>query len=234
MLSLFIATLLALAMPTAAMAFLAHPASWRQTSDDGRYVLVMVSPLPVDEDADHSAFDAQEIRSIRATYAQSGLYPNDGTATPLWTMPYHDWTHKAFLDANANNLVLAHDNWQDSYGHVVSFYSKGNRLRAYSITDLVASLQFKTLITGQAIDCRGVAFNSRPLTFTMRTNQGESFVFDVRTGKILHHSSPFPMGIGIVVAVLVMAGIFLAFVVRRSGALRMPKTLHGADFAASR
>src|SRR5262245_39214067 len=131
---MLLSALVALILPTDSMAGLAHPASWKKVSDDGRYVLVMVSPLPVDEDAGHQAFDAKEIRFIRATYSQSGVYHNDGTAVPLWTLPYHDGTHEVFIGPNGKHLVIADNDWNGSYGHVVSFYSNGIELASYSMT----------------------------------------------------------------------------------------------------
>ncbi len=65
-----LALVLLAAMPRVAQALLPVTVSWRQPSDDGRYVLVMVAPSPNDEDrVDPKAFDLDEIRSIRATDA---------------------------------------------------------------------------------------------------------------------------------------------------------------------
>jgi hypothetical protein len=46
-----LAFLVFLAAGRVAMAGLPHPASWKQVSNNGQYVLVMVSPLSVDQDA---------------------------------------------------------------------------------------------------------------------------------------------------------------------------------------
>ncbi len=204
-----------LTAPTAAMAFLPHPASWKQVSDDGRHVLVMVSPLPVDEDAGHPSFDAQEIRRLRATYTQSGLYRNDGGGTPIWTLPYHDWTRKVFIGPEGRYLVIADDDWQNSRGHVASFYSNGNRLASYSVTGLVASIRLKSLVNGEMVGCGGIAFDADARTFTSRTSQGETFVFDITTGRMVRHPSPFPAYIGIAAAALLMAIIFLLLLMYR-------------------
>jgi hypothetical protein len=182
-------------MPAATLAALAHPSSWKQVSDDGRYVLVMVSPLPVDEDA-RDPFD-HEIRSIRATYAQSGLYHNDGTNTPLWTIRYWIWTQEVFIAPDGERLVIASDDWFHSYDHVVSFFSNGRELASYSTTDLLSFARLKSLINGEPIDCGGMTFDADALTFTTRTQQGEAFTFDVTTGRLIRHWSPFPVFIAI-------------------------------------
>jgi hypothetical protein len=61
-----IAFLIVLSAGRIAVAYLPHPASWKQVSRDGQYVLVMVSPLPLDQDAGNAVGDGTEIRQIRA------------------------------------------------------------------------------------------------------------------------------------------------------------------------
>lgn len=104
------------------MAYLAHPASWRQVSDDGQYVLVMVSPLPVDEDAGHDLFDGNEIRRIRARHSQSGLYHNDDSTTPLWTIEYFSRPNEIHIAPDGEHLIVGADDW-----FVACFYAKGSR-----------------------------------------------------------------------------------------------------------
>lgn len=175
------------ALPTAAHAGLVHPASWRQVSDDNQFVLVMVSPLPVDEDAGHPAYDNDEIRDIRAKYTESGLYRNDGSATPLWKIAYHNWTHQAFLDKSGKHLVIADDDWFDSYGHVATFYAGGVQLASYSMTDLFSSIRMRCSVS--YVQCRSVDFDTERLTLTTSTDQGDVIVFDATTGQIVEQSS---------------------------------------------
>lgn len=201
-------TLLVASLASAeSLAWLPHLGSWRQVSEDGQLVLVMVSPLPVEEDAGHQYFDAEEIRSIRAAYSQSGLYPNNGDTTPLWTMSYLDWTHEVFLSPGGKHLVVADDPWEVS-GHVATFYSSGAQLASYSDTDLVSWITLKSAMRWRWVNCDGIDFDSNALTFTCRTDQGERFVFDVTTGQVIGHTSPFPQYIAIAVG-LIAGGIIL-------------------------
>ncbi|MGH7138592.1 MAG: hypothetical protein ACREHD_22835 [Pirellulales bacterium] len=165
--------------------------------------------MPVDEDAGHDAFDAKEIRRIRATYTQSGLYRNDCTATAIWTLPYHDWTHDVYIAPDGKCLVIADDDWDRSNGHVVSFYANGNQLTSYSATDLVSSINLKSVVNwpNGLIGCGGIEFDADALTFTSRTNQGETFVFDVTTGKVIRQWSPFPSIVASVLAAITATAI---------------------------
>jgi hypothetical protein len=65
----------------------APPYSYRKPSPDGRYVFVMLSPLPPEADTERwTGARADEIREVRRTYAASGLYRNDDPLKPLWTV----------------------------------------------------------------------------------------------------------------------------------------------------
>ena len=63
------------------------PESYKKTSADGTYVFVMLAP-----DADRDSG-----KELRETYKQSGLYKNDGSAKPLWTV---DWYSRTAFVAN--------------------------------------------------------------------------------------------------------------------------------------
>ena len=71
--------------------------SWSTESENGQYVFVYLSanPLPdqialikeFEEDPPHSthASDIAEVERLHRTYTVTGMYPNDGSTTPLWT-----------------------------------------------------------------------------------------------------------------------------------------------------
>lgn len=178
----------------------------------------MISPLSIEEDIGEDAgFYGEEIRRIRAAYAQSGLYLNDGAATRIWTMRYKDPTHQVYIAPDGKHLVIADDEWHESNGHVVSFFADGRPLATYSATDLVSSFRLKSMLNwpNGFPDCGGMRFDADALTFTSSTTQGESFVFDVTTGKLIRRSSPFPTIIGSALAAIAMAILFLFLFIRR-------------------
>src|SRR4051794_40464122 len=67
----------------------APPTSYKKLTPDQKYVFVMLSPFAPDREAGRLIEPyASDVRTIRETYPNSGLYPNDGSTTPLWTV---DW-----------------------------------------------------------------------------------------------------------------------------------------------
>lgn len=201
-----------LALPRVAAAVLPHPASWKAVSSDGRYVLVMVSPLPVKQDAGHSAFDQSEILQIRSKYTQSGLYRNDGSTEPLWTIEYRGSMDSVHIAPDGKHVILGDKDWLPSWGHVVSFYANGKRLAWYRDQELIYCFLTKgvcnNLLGRDFSACEEAHFDAQALTYTMKTNQGEVFTFDVTTGRLIRHSSPWLFYVGvplILIPILVVA-----------------------------
>jgi hypothetical protein len=198
------------AAPAVSNAGLVHEESWRIASQDGRYVLVMVSPHPVDEDASRHDREA-EVREIRKTYKQSGLYPNDGSSEPLWTIPYHIPDYAVYIAPDGRHLVIAMQHWSHTIsnippGGVVFFYRNGEALASYRDYELISCFAFKSmanrLYRGHVIDCQEASFDPQARTYTVQTSQSEEIVFDVTTGKIVCRWSPWPVYLGIPLAVV--------------------------------
>ena len=195
-----------------AMVRLPHPASWRQTSRDGRYVLVMVSPLPVGADA-ASWFDKEqvgEIRRIRAVYSQCGLYRNDGTTTPLWNIEYFSRPQQVYIAPDGKHLIVGAEDL-----FVGSFFADGKSLAGYgySLRDIVAFSVVKSVLSLRQPSCVSSSFDADNLTYTVRTNQGEEFTFDVTTGRMVKVRSPWPLFFA-VICVGVIAALGLLVVLR--------------------
>ncbi|MCY2989796.1 MAG: hypothetical protein NTY19_18265 [Planctomycetota bacterium] len=191
------------AAPGITKAGLVWEESWRIPSQDGRYLLVMVSPHAVDEDASRQTREA-EVREIRKTYKQSGLYRNDGSSEPLWTIPYHIPDYKVYIAPDGEHLVIAMEYWGHTIsniprGGVVFFYRKGEALASYRDHELIRCFALKWMansLFNRGIDCKEASFNPQSLTYTVTTSQSEEVVFDVTTGTIVRRWSPWPFYLG--------------------------------------
>jgi hypothetical protein len=198
-----------------AMAYLPHPASWKQESEDRRYVLVMVSPLPVEGDAGHPSFDGNEIRKIRAKYTQSGLYRNDGSTSPLWTIEYFSRAPKVYIAPDEKHIIIAA--YSDTFAG--GFYANGNRLARYGVDDLVSLVLLKSVLTGRRTACTDSDFDAQTMTYTVTTNQGEQFLFDVNTGRMVGTRSRWPACFGLAfVGIVAAVTTFVVLALRRKRA----------------
>ena len=214
---------LTFAAPGITRAGLVWEESWRIASQDGRYLLVMVSPHPVDEDASRQTREA-EVREIRKRYKQSGLYRNDGSSEPLWTIPYHIPDYKVYLAPDGEHLVVAMEHWGHTIsniprGGVVFFYRKGEALASYRDHELIRCFLLKWMagrLFSRDIDCTEARFDPQALTYTVKTSQSEEVVLDVTTGRIVRRCSPWPLYLGIPLAVVPL----VVFKLCRRGARR--------------
>ena len=175
---------------------LPHPGTWQKVSDNGNFIFVMISPLPIDEDIRYRR-DEDEIRWIRETYSKSGLYRNDGSKTPLWE--YDGWFGDEVIIAPDGEHLIHPGGWTRNKheSRAVTFTCRGQNLACYYDVDLIPQWMLKCVLNGSPPSCESASFNPDQMTYTIRTNQGEEFIFDVMTGKIIATRSPFPLIYGV-------------------------------------
>jgi len=76
------------------------PVTYTQEYPNGKFLFVMLSPLPVDQEIQFYTNDPgrkEQVLEIRRTYPRSGLYRNDGSKDLLWPV---GWWRPAVLIAN--------------------------------------------------------------------------------------------------------------------------------------
>lgn len=168
------------------------PHSWTLTSANERYLLVLVFPLPIEKDVILApGSEKSNVRAIREKYSLSGLYTNDGSTTPLWTTAgFFDNSHDVYIADDGVHMVVADDWANNQSDHVVSFFQSGRYTEEYMLTELMPYPWLQRLFNGGGqVSRRSAHFDEAAMTSTVTTNQGEEFVFDVKTGAILRQTS---------------------------------------------
>ena len=157
--------------------------SYKQISSGGAYVFVMLGDPRHD-----SAVGGRAARKLRQTYPASGLYPNDGSTVPLWTV---DWYARQVDVASDGIHLVRRGPWaMATSDEAVSFFANGQLVRSYIINWLVddksklhrSVAHFEWQSSGQFDDAR--------LEYTLQTVDGNSFTFEVRTGQIVSENRP--------------------------------------------
>ena len=196
---------------TATNAGLLHPGTWKVESDDKKHIFVMLSPLALEDDYRY-AEEVDEIAWIRSTYPKSGLYLNNGSTTPAWTYSEGFWRHERPIIAPDGEHVIFPGDWTyDEYGlRAVEFMRCGVTIRTYSDADIIPQWRFKAMLNGfKPPACSHTYFDPVKMTYTIRTNQGEQFTFDVTTGEIVAIRSPFPFLYGVTTATMFALSVVL-------------------------
>jgi hypothetical protein len=142
----------------------------------GEYVFVMLGP----RDGDRFV---QQVPEIRNVYKQSGLYRNDDSNTPLWTV---DWyTREVFANSDGEHLVAIWSERSSIEAPAVSFYRNGRELKSYRIKDLVRSeSQLRRSVTFLHW-MADVTYHDKGGLLLLRTTDHRIHRFSVRTGEIL-------------------------------------------------
>jgi hypothetical protein len=170
------------------------PQTYRTVAPGGRFAFVMLSPMP-------SLDESGAGKEVRQAYPQSGMYRNDGSTDPLWTV---DWYAQAVeLAADGVHLVrpgpwawLRRDEAKripDLDQEAVNFFAAGRLIRTYQIGELVDQPD-RLPISVSHFQWVASKQLSGEFEYTVTTRDGNHFVFDIRTGAILSESRSVPPG----------------------------------------
>jgi hypothetical protein len=149
----------------------------------------MLSPGTGDSEArDWIALVADEIRQIRQTYKQSGLYRNDGSTDPLWTV---DWYAFGVIVASDGVHLIRHGPWASSGDQeAITFFANGELLQSYRIKELVDI----PILLPQSVShfdwVKSDAFDDAKLEYSITTHDGNRIRFDAGTGQIVSSLRP--------------------------------------------
>lgn len=165
------------------------PHSYTVVPPGEQYVFVMLALVaPEDDGAGMPAGPAAQIQHIRRTYTISGLYRNDGSTTPLWSV---DWyTYHVDVASDGIHLVRPGSGSRSADDVAVTFLAYGQPLRSLRIADIVDVPWLMPRHNGQMMWQADWQFDDQAMTHTIRTSHGEQVVFDVATGGILNETHP--------------------------------------------
>jgi hypothetical protein len=173
-------------------------------------------------------------------YPLSGLYLNDGSRTPLWTV---DWPGFVILPADGIHLVRRGP-WprhEEGYNdEALSFFAKGKLLKRYSVRDLVDfpwllprsvshyaweqvlpanspfdKVTFRLLDGSESYEeNQGVVIDNGAGTLKLATLNGEEYVFDLKSGGILQANRPMRKKVAL--SLILVSAIYLIYLWRAS------------------
>jgi hypothetical protein len=187
------------------------PWSSKQVTPGNTFVFVMISPLPVEDEVRPWGEGAMaDIREVRRTYTRTGMYRNDGSTEPLWTV---DWyAHDVELIPDGVHLIrhgpwagLRGDGTPDLDQEALSFFANGRLLRTYRIGELVDDPARLPRSASHFLWQNGSRGRGE-FEYTIVTFDGNRFVFDVRSGEIVSEAradSTIGRGWWVVVGVVV-------------------------------
>ncbi len=162
----------------------APPSDYTKVTENGRYIFVMLAPDRLDvlggPTRPQSSFGKSEIQK---TYKQSGLYNNDGSNEPLWTVSWYSFS--VYPSSDGKHVVKMGPWAQSTSDLAIAFYENGKELKRYIISDLVKN-QLKLKHTVSHFFWKtGLQYNDKEGTVFIETIDGLAYTFSVKTGDII-------------------------------------------------
>jgi hypothetical protein len=178
----------------------APPTDYVQVSGNEQYIFVMLSGT-------NSPLNKPEIRK---KYQKSGLYRNNDSTTPLWTV---DWYSFGVEVSSDGEHLIRSGPWPSNNNYselAVAFYEKGQEIASYRVDQLVFLPFFLPQSVSHYRWCRQWQFDDNLGRLNIETHHGEKYIFDVKSGKVINgFITPLPRYLlPVLVIVVTMLGIW--------------------------
>lgn len=152
----------------------APPRDYAKETENGQYIFVMLAPPErwVSKDAE-----------LRKTYRTSGLYRNDGSTAPLWTVYWYSFS--VYPSSDGRHIVRMGP-WASSVDQLaLAFYESGKELKSYLIRDLIKDQSKLKHTVSHFFWQKELKFNDKENTILIKTQDDQTYLFSVKTGEIL-------------------------------------------------
>lgn len=190
----------------------APPESYTILSPDQKHVLVILAPEPYNS-----------WNPLKKKYPISGLYLNDGSVNPLWTLPSDFCCPQVDVFSDAKHIV-AWNAWPEDYSTfdqtVAWFHENGREIRKYEIKELVDNPQHLRHSVSHYTWIDKTKVDDRLNRITVWTLNGQIITFDGTTGGIISRArtfkyyQPFITAVVISLVLLIVIVLFVRLIKR--------------------
>lgn len=187
------------------------PIAYTQTSPNEQFLFVMNFPEWATRFGYISAEEKAREQQIKSRYRQSGLYRNDGSTTPLWTV---DWYASSVLISSDGVHLITRGPWASTSGdEALTFFANGKMLRSYQINDLVGFIDsfFLPRTVSHFTWEKSRSLDDEKQTLTLVTLNEDTYMFDITTGEIIFSDKKMSaIAAGALIALIAFVTIFAA------------------------
>jgi hypothetical protein len=210
---IFSALLMTLLMLAAVVVFgdsESGPLPYATTSSDGTFIFVMLAPGETQVDGIPLVQSHQISQYLTAKYPKSGLYLNDGSTTPLWTV---DWYAFSVLVPSDGVHLIRLGPWARRLSdEAITFFAKDKVLRSYKIHDLVDIKAPLRQSVSHFEWAESMKVHDETHTLHVATISKERYAFDYASGEIVTSRRPLR---GVLVVVIAVFIFIMAWRLRR-------------------
>lgn len=120
-------------------------------------------------------------------YPFSGLYLNDGSVTPLWTVKWYAFNTIPHIEGK---YLVRMGPWASNVNQLaVAFYENGKLIKEYMIKDLVGNSDKLARTVSHFFWRKDVNMNQESKKLRIKTLTDETYIFDIQTGDIIDKES---------------------------------------------
>lgn len=167
----------------------AAPFSYATASADGKYLFVMRAPGETQVDEIPLVDSERRVsKYIAATYPVSGLYLNDGSTTPLWTVDWYAFS--VIVPSDGVHLIRGGPWAKDLCDEALSFFAHGEILHSYKINDFVDTAVLLPHTSSPFWWEESAKLNDENHTLELATLSKDRYTIDYTTGKVVTSRRP--------------------------------------------
>ena len=189
---IFRTVLLTLLMLVPAFAYAdreAGPISYATASPDGKYLFVMLAPGETQADKIPVVDSGGRIsKYIASKYPVSGMYQNDGSTTPLWTV---EWYAFSVIVPSDGIHIIKRGPWAKRLSdEALTFLAQGKTLHSYKISDFVDMAAPLPHTVSHFRWLESAKLNDHDHTLEIATFSKERYSLDYTTGEVVSSRRP--------------------------------------------
>jgi hypothetical protein len=174
-----------------------YPVTYSTPSPNGQFLFVLLAPPSGDPALDPDNTD--HAKQLRTTYPASGMYRNDGSTAPLWTVEWYDYA--VFPADDGVHLVREHgsarlatfigkrmpeDKAREQLdGPALSFLENGKVLKTYTVRELVTTPDELPHSLTHVMWMSDGTVTRDGRRFVLTTQDAHQVVFDLATGEVV-------------------------------------------------
>ena len=160
------------------------PRTYSVPSTNNKFVFVMIAPIEIERDGiSYGDQGKKAAKKIRNKYPKSGMYLNDGSTEPLWTV---DWYSQEVLVPADGVHLIRKGPWASKISdEAFTIFANGEPIRSYKISDLITST--KNLPRGVSHFGweKNMSIDDQKMTLSVITLNNEQYLFDLQTGSVV-------------------------------------------------
>lgn len=166
----------------------ATPCSYVVSSDDERYIFVMLSVKTENECLSQGTEEQKKIKELHKKYKFSGLYEKNNSAKPLWTV---DWySYQVFISSDGKYLVRTGSWASKETDEAFSFFDEGKLIKTYQINEIVRYVSALPHSVSHFQWEKELKLNASTNSFEVTTLEDGKFSFDIKNGEIISQNKP--------------------------------------------